>query len=562
MLIKIGIILAILAALIFGAIYMVDSFLSSRRESIFTLYPELSRTQVNLVLNGEVIIAPTQPIIQDDNIFLPVDFINEHISLYTFWDGEENVIITTETQVRRYRIGQLEYTNNGEPRLLSEPFIERNGIMFVPQNFAQSEYNVIIDYHPEHMIITIDDAAVTRTHARLTADGKLRTRPERHAHYMEEVSSGDSVLLLEEANGFWRVRSANAIEGYVQSRLIGERTVVSAVIPEPEQPLNRKQPLEYPIVLLWDVLFANRDFWDVSDEVTIISPKWFEFQTEPVIDGTIIDLGNRAYVDFAHANGRMVWPMLTDNFSSAVSHAVLTDTETRQFVIEQILELIVRYNLDGINVDYEAVRADFSPYFIQFLRELRPPMHELGAHLSVALFVPRYTMFMNRTEIAKTVDYIAVMTYDEHWRGSPEPGPVASLPFVEEGIALTMNEAPSEMIIMGLPFYVRIWRETTHADGSRSHTIRDVSMNLARSIFIEGGATFTWLDHIGSYYAEFPSADYPNVIYRVWLECERSISHKLNIARDYNLAGVAGWRGWLENPATWDVIADYVEQMR
>ncbi|MCL2616390.1 MAG: glycosyl hydrolase family 18 protein, partial [Defluviitaleaceae bacterium] len=417
--------------------------------------------------------------------------------------------------------------------------------------------------------VTIDDAGTASTHAVITSAGRLRSRPDNHATYIEEVHAGDRVLLLREAaeEDFWQVRSANAIVGYVQTNLVGETTVTAAVMPTPEQPLNRKQPMRYPIVMLWDQWHTNRDLWNVSPHATIMSPAWFQFRFEDgQADGTIIDSGNREYVAFAHANNRMVWPKLTDNFNSIVSHAVLSCTDTRKFVVDQVLELIVYYNLDGINVDYEAVLVADAAYFLQFLRELRPPMHELGAYLSVALFVPRYTMYMNRTEIAKVVDYVAVMAYDEHWSGAggagTGPGPVASLPFVEEGIVRTMDEVPTEMIIIGVPFYNRIWREVTEPDGSTHNTIRNISMNYARRMFTENGATFTWLDDIGSYYAQYPDPVYPNVMHRVWLECARSIERKLQLATSYNLPGIAAWHSGLENDETWNVIAQYIENKR
>ena len=560
--IKIGLSLVALAALVAGVAYAVNHVLSSRHESVFIFYPELSASRVNIKMGESIVLTPTPPMVTGDNIFLPLDFINEHLSLYTFWDSQENIIITTETQVRRYRIDQLDYTHNGEPRRLAEPFILADGMVFVPRAFAENEYNVSIRYHAEYMIVTVDDAGEQSVSAQITAAGRLRARPDNHAPYMEEVREGDTVMLLgqEPQDGFIRVRSANAIVGYVAESLMGDTSVKAAVTREPDQPLNLKQPLQYPVVLLWDVLFNNRTFWSVADEVTVMSPAWFTFQDDPEIDGTILDAGSRDYVIYAHQNGRMVWPKLTDNFNSLVSRAVLSDTETRKFVIDQILDLIAYYNLDGINVDYEAVLPDFAPYFWQFLRELRPPMHELGAHLSVALFVPRYTMFMNRTEIGNAVDYVAIMAYDEHWHGSEQPGPVASLPFVEEGIALTMNEVPQEMILLGLPVYNRVWREVTNPDGSTEHTIRNIGMNYARRLFTEGGATFRWIDELGSYYAEYPDPVYPNVMHRVWLECERSIGSKLDMARAYGLPGIAIWRGGLENAETWDVIRDYIQR--
>ena len=557
--------LSLLGGAVAGVLFLMDYLPRIRRESVFTYHPELSRSHINIMMDGEVVLTPTPPIVDDSGIFLPIDFINEHISRHTFWDGGDNVIITTLTQVRRYKLGELAYTLNDEPRMLEEPLIQVNGMVFIPQAFAEREYNVRIAYHDYYMILTIDDASSEAIHAGITEDTRLRGRPEGRSPYMKEILTGEVVKLLEDIpdSGFWRVRSSDAIVGYIEASVIGQTSVTAAITPEAEPSLRYRKPeLQYPIVMLWDILYNNPANWSVADEVTVMSPTWFSFLEGYEHEGIIQDLGNRAYVDYAHANGRQVWALITDNFSSVVAHAVLANTDVRQFVVEQLVEFAEFYNLDGINIDYEAVTPPDAPYFIQFLRELRPPLHERGVWLSAALFVPRYTRFMNRTEIAQAIDYIVVMTYDEHWSGSASPGPVASLSFVEEGILETMSEAPAEMIMMGLPFYNRIWRKVTEPDGSTSHTIRNMGMNYTRNFFEQNGASFVWMDDIGSYFAEFQDPEDPNAVFQVWLEDARSIGRKLDLARQYNLPGVAAWRGGLESAETWDVIREYAEAVR
>ena len=47
-------------------------------------------------------------------------------------------------------------------------------------------------------------------------------------------------------------------------------------------------------------------------------------------------------------------------------------------------------------------------------------------------------------------------------------------------------------------------------------------------------------------------------LYQVWLEDEQSIEVKLNVMRNYDLAGVAAWKLTLEKPSVWNVIDAYV----
>ena len=76
-------------------------------------------------------------------------------------------------------------------------------------------------------------------------------------------------------------------------------------------------------------------------------------------------------------------------------------------------------------------------------------------------------------------DYIVVMAYDEHYNGSEE-GSVASIGFVEQGIKDTLKEVPAEQVILGVPFYTRVWALTPFAA-----TRLSTSLILTASLLIE-----------------------------------------------------------------------------
>jgi len=254
-----------------------------------------------------------------------------------------------------------------------------------------------------------------------------------------------------------------------------------------------------------------------------------------------------------------VWPLVSDNYSAAVSNAVLTVTENRERAVRQIVDYLDKYGFDGINIDFEQVRQADAPYFLQFLRELAPLLRRRGVVLSVDLYVPLYTKYYNRTEIAKAVDYIAVMAYDEHTYGSTVSGPVASIGFVETGIADTLAEAPADMVLLGLPFYTRVWREE-EKDGQWEITLKNYGMAYTKKLFEEQGAEFVWLDDAGYYYAEYAAVeDGADVVYKTWLEDKKSIEEKLKIYAGFNLAGVACWRRGLETEDVWESIAGCVK---
>jgi spore germination protein YaaH len=248
---------------------------------------------------------------------------------------------------------------------------------------------------------------------------------------------------------------------------------------------------------------------------------------------------------------------------------VLTHTSVRENLVNQIISKALQYNLDGVNIDFEALSSEVGDGFIQFIRELSIKCRDNGLVLSVDNYVPSaYTKFYNRSEQAAFADYIIVMAYDEHYAGSDE-GSVASINFVEEGAENTLDAGvPAEQLILGMPFYTRIWAETPKEgeDDSAEASSEDyvgyelsseaVSMAEARSRIDANGAEISWLEDVGQNYAQY---EVDGVTYKVWLEDAQSLDRKLQVMQDNDLAGAAFWKAGMETSDVWDTISLYLE---
>ena len=149
-----------------------------------------------------------------------------------------------------------------------------------------------------------------------------------------------------------------------------------------------------------------------------------------------------------------------------------------------------------------------------------------------------------------------MMAYDEHYRTAATSGPVASLPWVNQAVVNILEEVPREKLLLGLPFYNRIWREIALGDEPPANV--EWGMARTREHFEANGVEWTWNASLGSYEGEFSVVYDGEVIwYRVWLECERSIAAKMQIFVVHDLAGVAGWRRLLETYEVQEVIAGF-----
>ena len=143
------------------------------------------------------------------------------------------------------------------------------------------------------------------------------------------------------------------------------------------------------------------------------------------------------------------------------------------------------------------------------------------------------------------------MAYDEHTSISENAGSVASIGYVEKAIADTLAMVPADKIVVGMPFYTRLWKETSDGDITKVSIAETPFMRNAEELVEKQGATPVWDEASAQYYAEYEK---DGALYRIWLEEERSIGEKVKRAAQNGLAGVAAWRLGQEKSGVWSVI--------
>ena len=336
------------------------------------------------------------------------------------------------------------------------------------------------------------------------------------------------------------------------------RSETPIAVTDYEEPEYTSVTRDYKINLGWHVV-ASVAGNDTLDEVTaqakglnVISPTWFMLSDN---EGNFTSFASKDYVDRAHNKGLEVWG-LVENIAykdSIDMYEILSSTTKRAKLIDGLMDMVFTYGLDGINVDFEQISTDCGEHYIQFIRELSIPCRANGIVLSVDNYVPRgYNDHYDRQEQGVVADYVIIMGYDEHYAGSPEAGSVASIDFVEEGIARTVEQVPSNKVINAVPFYTRIW-ETK--DGTLSS--QAVGMDMAEEYVRAHSIQTEWSEETCQNYGEYTDG---GSLYQVWLEDERSIEVKLNIMDKYAIGGVASWRLGYEKAEIWDVIGAYLSR--
>ena len=322
---------------------------------------------------------------------------------------------------------------------------------------------------------------------------------------------------------------------------------------------EEKAKIEGPISLAWDYYSEYVSAPTRTGKITgvnVVSPSFF-YMTKYSTTNIYENVGNEgiAYVNWAHGNGYQVWPMFTNSNMSETSK-MLSDYKSRENVINQIIKHIKQYNLDGINIDFEGMYETDKDNFSRFLIEIRPRLNEIGAVLSVDVTAPdgapEWSLCYDRYTIGKVADYVMFMAYDQYGVSATKAGTTAGYNWVEANVKkfLGQEEVKAEKIILGIPFYTRVWKEINGNVISSVVNIGNVN-NL-----IPSNATKTWDEDLQQYYVEYKKG---GATYKIWVEDEKSIEAKLDLVSKYNLGGAAYWEYDRATNSIWNLIESKIK---
>ena len=289
--------------------------------------------------------------------------------------------------------------------------------------------------------------------------------------------------------------------------------------------------------------------------MNVIAPTWFSMTDE---NGAFRSFATAGYVTTAHQMGLQVWGVL-DNFNYANENGIsistlnmLSSTTARQNLVKNVTDTAVGLGLDGINVDFEQLSSDCGPHYVEFLRELSIECRNKGLVLSIDNYVPFNFNDYYRLDIqGEVADYVIIMGYDEHWHGSKDPGSVASISYVSDGLDRTLQEVPANKVVNALPFYTILWK-TEGTDVTDEY----ITMRNEADFMSKAGVSAEWDEVTCQNYAEWTSG---SVNYQIWLEDAESIAVKLNMMTTKNIGGVAVWRLGYGTQAAWELINAYLQ---
>ena len=521
--------------------------------------PAFDEHETNLVIEAEVIKEPKSPRILNNEILLPFDTIKKYIDQYISWDEKlKKVTITTKDRVIRMKTDSLTAHVNNKPMTLNVSVIEENDAIYVPIEFLSDFYNIKIDYNKQNNVVIIDfKNSLVRLARPLEHNVAVRSGRTRFHPYVKQLSTDESVRIFEEYEKWYKVRTEDGIAGYVQKKDVVVKTTyfdISKIRDNGNE--HAFKPESGKINVVWEQIYSGKintnDLQDMHG-VDVISPTWFSLLDE---EGNVLNRGDLKFTEWAHSKGYAVWALAANNFTDIqMTSKMLNNADARDNYIRQLLAYAALYKLDGINIDFEGMSSNDRQAFTQFVREAVPLLKEQGLVVSVDI---NTAACYDRKELANVADYIMVMTYDQHWKGSKTAGSVAQIAWVENLLQKYLEDIPKSKLLLGIPFYTRLWKEEKNADGTINLSSQAISMKVAKEFISQNNIKPVWQKESGQFYAEIEK---DGAVYKLWLEDENSINLRCSLVHKYSLAGCASWSRNFAEPVIWDVLKNNMKDI-
>ena len=316
-------------------------------------------------------------------------------------------------------------------------------------------------------------------------------------------------------------------------------------------------------------LFKNRDL------MREVMPFWFSLKSTTVIRDDYVS-GNPSWpmadtVCLMRRAGLQVIPTMTDGTDKLVLSEYLSNATTRTTLVKTIVELVMKNNFDGIDLDYEGFAfvdgnstwSKTAPRWVAFVKELSVALRANKKLLSVStpyLYNPNeaqkgYFVYA-WAEIATSIDRLRIMTYDY---SVAKPGPMGPLSWTEKTIQYAISVMPASKVYMGLPGYGRDWITSVNGKcptsappgligGAKAATFKmnyaaaKAAIDGAIPIYNEkyGEATYNYSQSYNGLSASGASTAC-TVNRTVWYQNARSFAERMALVAKYRLGGAAMW---------------------
>ncbi|MBN2015761.1 hypothetical protein JW766_02920 [Candidatus Dojkabacteria bacterium] len=302
-------------------------------------------------------------------------------------------------------------------------------------------------------------------------------------------------------------------------------------------------------IAYWDFNNAVSTYQENDEYIESLSPTWYYLKPDGSL-GLKNTARNSNFIYLTKTFGTKIIPTISNSNADELS-VVLNDDIFLNKHIEAITSEVDNFNFDGIDIDYEHIKAQDRDSFSNFIKLLSEKLHSNGKVLTIAILWKNNfdTVIENASEsrkaqdwetLGKYVDEFRIMAYDYTGSGN-SAGPIAPREWIRSILDYATDKVEGHKIVLGLPFYAYEWNEGVKGakalawtDVQRIKTSGNIISDELNSEFLEKELTYT----IG---------DTTKVI---WYQDSEVTQKRIKLAGTYGIYKFIFWRLGGEDPET------------
>lgn len=274
------------------------------------------------------------------------------------------------------------------------------------------------------------------------------------------------------------------------------------------------------------------------------------FEVHPDYNGNLSHFSGEKSISTAWINHIIPYMTITNissqGFDPDLLHALISNSEKRTKLINNIFQVLHKNDLKGIIIDFERLKPEDRTYFNTFIKELNKRLHPVGMEIAVAVppmqgdKIPSYYAGYDYKTLGQHADFLFLMTYNWHWPGGSS-GPIAPLPEVKKIVEYAVKALPRSKVVMGIPMYAYDWVINKPNQKTISYS-QEYAVDLSRKY----GSVIHY-DKIAAQ-PSFRYTDSNGLQHEVWFEDARSVLAKYRLVKQYQLGGMGAWKLGLAFP--------------
>lgn len=327
----------------------------------------------------------------EERIYFSIfDITNIFDSNLYYNDAEKEIITTFNKHVALLKVDETFMVVNDSNINLSAEVKEFNNTVYVPITDMELVYDIEVSYSEKENILMLDSIDKEKKEAEVIKKTKVKEDKGLFKKTLEKIDVGSTVVVIEEVENYYKIRTENGNIGYVKSNKLSEVKSVRDDYVVQKLPLNL-------FTKNTDVkVYENIDFKE--NHLNVLNPAIINIDSNlKIATNAVVNTDNYSkYVNWADEKNIYVMPTLKN--STSVSECLMTYAD-RNKIINDLYVFLIKNKAKGVYIKFSEI--DDVNSFYRFLIELTPKFKESGMYVIV-----EDNKVLDENKLETIVDYV------------------------------------------------------------------------------------------------------------------------------------------------------------